>query len=477
MSVKVLSKMTKASNKAAPESALLAQHITLRPVSELHPSPHNARTHGPKQIRQLMAGFKEFGFLVPILIDSDSVILAGHGRLLAAQELGLAEVPTIQVNHLTPAQKRAYMLADNKIGLNSGWDEQQLAIELEFLSVQELDFDIEITGFDTIEIDQIQMGEDVKPKESTDPADEIPMLTGPAVSQLGDLWLLGQHRLLCGNALDRNCFSHLMQDEEAQMVISDPPFNVPIQGHVGGSGKIKHREFAMASGEMSDGEFIDFLQSAFNRMSENSVDGAIAFIFMDWRHYRHVLEASTAFHELKNLCVWDKGVGGMGTFYRSQHELIFVFKNGTEPHINNFGLGEKGRYRTNVWKYPGANTFKKGRLEELSLHPTVKPAVMIADAIRDCSHRKGIVLDPFAGSGTILIAAEKTGRRARAMELDPLYVDTAIERWQEQTGKCAVHAESQLTYADLKVKRQQEGGDVTSAALTGGAVDTEAPHV
>ena len=463
MSVKV-THTSKPSSATSANASSHASAIEQRLVSSLHASPHNARSHGPKQISQLKAGIKRFGFLVPILIDADSVILAGHGRLMAAQALGLETVPTILVDHLTLAEKRAYMLADNKVATNAGWDEQQLAIELDFLCTQELDFDVELTGFDTFEIDQIQLGNSPASKAKPDPDDTVPVPVGPPVSQLGDLWELGVHRLVCGNALERDALSTLMRGDEAQMVISDPPFNVPIQGHVGGAGKIKHREFPMASGEMSDPEFVEFLRSAFNRMVENSEDGAIIYIFMDWRHMWHVLDAGKAFDELKNLCLWDKGVGGMGTFYRSQHEMIFVFKNGTSPHINNFGLGEKGRYRTNVWKYPGANTFKKGGAKDLSLHPTVKPVAMIVDAIRDCSHRKGIVLDPFAGSGTILIAAEKTGRIARAIELDPLYVDTAIERWQVWTGHEAIHAETGLTYAEMKTARPRQPDNISAAA-------------
>jgi DNA modification methylase len=449
MSVKV-THTSKPSSAASVNASPSVSAIEQRPIGSLQASPHNARFHGPKQIAQLKAGIKRFGFLVPILIDADNVILAGHGRLMAAQALGLETVPTILVDHLTSAEKRAYMLADNKVASNAGWDERQLAIELDFLCTQELEFDVELTGFETFEIDQIQLGNSPTPKAKPDPDDAVPVPVGPPVSQPGDLWELGIHRLLCGNALERDDLAVLMRGEEAELVITDPPYNVPIQGHVGGAGKTKHREFVMASGEMSAPEFIEFLRSAFNRMVENSKDGAIAFVFMDWRHMHHVLEAGDAFSELKNLCVWDKGVGGMGTFYRSQHEMAFVFKNGTDAHINNFGLGDKGRYRTNVWKYPGINTFKKGRLEELNLHPTVKPVAMIADAIRDCSHRKGIVLDPFAGSGTILIAAEKTGRIARALELDPLYVDTAIERWQAYTGHEAIHTKTGLTYVEMK---------------------------
>lgn len=427
--------------------------ITERPISSLKPSPHNARRHSPMQIAQIKASIARFGFLTAVLVDGEGTILAGHGRVMAARELGITAVPTVEVTDLTPEETRAYMLADNKIALNAEWDERILADELTFLSVPELDFPVELTGFSTAELDLILDG---TTEPAPDPADEVEIPTGPPVSRVGDLWLLGPHRLLCGSALERTSYVQLMCGERAQLVVTDPPYNVKINGHVGGGGKIRQREFVMASGEMSDPEFTEFLRTAFTRIVENADDGAIAFAFMDWRHIRNVLDAGqSVFTELKNLIVWNKMSGGMGSFYRSQHELCFAFKVGSAPHINNFRLGETGRYRANVWNYPGASTFKRGRLADLAMHPTVKPLSMIADAIRDCSKRKGIVLDPFAGSGTILLAAEKTGRMARAIELDPIYVDTAISRWEKQTGGHATLADSGMTFAAVRHGRDQ----------------------
>jgi DNA modification methylase len=399
-------------------------------VSTLKPWPRNARTHSKKQVRQIADSILQFGFTCPVLIDHDNMILAGHGRVEAAKLLGMHKVPCIRLSQLTQEQKRAYVLADNKLTLNAGWDEELLAKELKELLAIDLDFDLGITGFSIAEIDSLIDG--LNFEEPGDPEeDQLPKDDGTPRCRLGDIWQLGPHRLVCGNALDSATIAALMDGELAQMVFTDPPYNVPIEGHVSGLGNVKHREFAMATGEMSKGEFISFLQTAFSNLCKHSVDGSIHFICMDWRHMVETLGAGEAvYDELKNLIVWVKDNGGMGSFYRSRHELIFAFKNGSAPHINSFELGQHGRYRTNVWQYRGVNTFKAGRADELTLHPTVKPVQMIADAIKDVSGRSGIVLDLFGGSGSTLIAAHKTGRRAYLCELDPIYCDRIIRRWE-----------------------------------------------
>ncbi len=403
--------------------------ITHHPIAALSPWSRNARTHSKKQIRQIAASIRQFGFTNPVLIDEAGTILAGHGRVAAAKLLGMTEVPCLQIDHMSENEKRAYVLADNKLALNAGWNEDVLAAELGALVSADLDFDVGLTGFSIPEIDgTLAM---VKPEEPDDPRDDVIPYGAPSRVGPGDVWQLGAHRLICGDALEPGVVATLMAGEQARMVFTDPPYNVPIDGHVGGSGKTKHREFAMASGEMSSEEFTGFLQCAFERLAEHSVDGSIHFICMDWRHLAEILAAGEAvFDELKNLIVWAKDNGGLGTFYRSRHELIFAFKHGTAPHINTFELGQFGRYRTNVWQYRGVNTLRPGRMEELALHPTVKPVQMIADAIRDVSGRGDIVLDVFGGSGSTLIAAEKTGRRARLCELDPIYCDRVLARWQ-----------------------------------------------
>jgi DNA modification methylase len=428
--------------------------VELRAIDSLRTNPRNARTHSKKQVAQIAASIQEFGFVNPVLIDENCMIVAGHGRVAAADMLGMTTVPTILLTHLTPEQVRAYVLADNRLAELAGWDKDILRIELGELIELDLDFDIEITGFATVDIDKM-----LSPAEDSvaDPADTIPEPAEQAVSRVGDLWELGPHRLLCGNALDPDCYAVLMADGVAQMVFTDPPYNVPIAGHVSGMGQTQHREFVMAAGEMSSEGFTGFLKNFMVNTAHHCADGAILYVCMDWRHCSELLQAAqTAGLEQRNLCIWVKDNGGMGSFYRSQHELVFVFKAGTAPHINNFGLGGDGRYRTNVWSYPGVNTFRQGRNEELAMHPTVKPVALVADAIKDCSKRGGVILDPFAGSGTTIIAGAKTGRIVRALELDPLYVDVIIRRWTAWSGKPAVLTGSDRTFEQVMADRMAE---------------------
>ena len=430
--------------KTLPESTRLK--ITYRKTGDLIPYAGNARTHGDKQIAQIAASIRKFGFTNPVLIDRDGTILAGHGRVAAAKLLEMATVPCVRLEHMSPEQKRAYVLADNKLALNAGWDDTILAEELEALVASDLDFDIGVIGFEVAEIDTLIDG--LIPEEDGNPADDVVPEPTAARVRPGDVWQLGGHRLICGDSLDPDVVTGLMQGDLARMVFTDPPYNVPIDGHVGGSGKTRHREFAMAAGEMTAAEFTAFLTRALQNHADHSLDGSIHFVCMDWRHMREVLDAGEAVYDaLKNLIVWAKDNGGMGTFYRSRHELIFAFKHGTAPHVNSFELGQNGRYRTNIWQYRGVNTMKTGRMDELSLHPTVKPVAMIADAIRDCSGRGEIVLDLFGGSGSTLIAAEKTGRIARLCELDPVYCDRILARWE-----MLVHGEAEQLLCGWKAQ-------------------------
>lgn len=419
-----------------------------RPISSLKHFAHNARTHSTKQLHQIAASIREFGFTNPILIDQSNVIIAGHGRVEAAKILGLDQVPTIQIEHLSEAQKRAYVIADNKLAENAGWDPDILTIEFQHLSSIDLNFELEITGFDTAEIDLLVDGAHKPHPDAIE--DRIPSASGPPVTKHGDLWVLGDHRIICGDARDAAVFEQLMAGDIARLVFTDPPYNVPIDGHVCGLGAVKHREFVMASGEMTAREFTAFLHTIFMNAAEVSADGAIHFICMDWRHVEEVMRASKgAYSELKNICVWNKDNGGMGSFYRSKHELVFVFKVGNAPHLNTVELGRSGRYRTNVWDYAGVNTMRAGRLDDLAMHPTVKPVALVIDAIKDCSRRGDLVLDPFGGSGTTLIAAEKSRRRARLIEIDPTYVDVAIRRWQRLNGGSAIHGASGRAFSDI----------------------------
>lgn len=426
--------------------------ITMCEPDKLLPYAGNARKHSNRQINQLVASLREFGFVNPVLVDASNTIIAGHGRVAAAKKMGLKQVPTLRVDHLSEAQKKAYIIADNRLAELAGWDNELLRIELnELIS---LDFNVELSGFLTGEADIIIDGSENKKK--TDPADALPEIPdGPAVSMVGDIWLLGEHRVLCGDATKPLSYAQLMDGKFAQMVFTDPPYNVRIQGHVCGSGAIKHREFVMASGEMSREQFTSFLRETMHTMCKVSQDGAIHYVCMDYRHLKELLDAGIPLYgELKQLCVWNKDNAGMGTFYRSKHELVAVFKHGQGKHINNFGLGDKGRYRSNVWDYPGANSIKNGSSrKELEDHPTPKCVAMVADAIRDCSKRSGIILDPFLGGGTTVIAAERTGRIAYGMELDPLYVDLIVRRWELFTGKQAILASSAKSFAEVADER------------------------
>ena len=420
--------------------------IEYRKIDDLQPYAGNARTHTDKQIAQVAASIRQFGFTNPVLIDGKRGIVAGHGRVAAARTLGITEVPTIELAHLTEAERRAYIIADNRLAELAGWDREILALEFKALSDMDFEFDLEITGFETAELDLL-LDEDAS--QSSDPADApTEPVCGPAVTQPGDVWILGKHKLICGDAQDPAIYDKLMGDERARAVFTDPPYNVKIGGHVCGSGAIQHREFAMASGEMDATRFAEFLHSALGAMAGVSRDGAIHFVCMDWRHMDELSAAgSRVYSELKNLIVWAKTNGGMGTFYRSRHELIFVYKVGTAPHLNTFGLGETGRYRTNVWDYPGVNSFGANQ-KDLALHPTVKPVALVADAIRDVTRRGDIVLDGFGGSGTTLIAAERTGRIARLVELDPLYCDVICRRFETLTGRKARLETSGEVFAD-----------------------------
>jgi DNA modification methylase len=429
----------------------LKDRIAWLAIGDLKPFPGNPRRHPDGQIARLMRSIDKV-WTNPILIDETGTILAGHARLEAAKRLGLTEVPTLTVAGLSISEKRATVVADNKLPEGAIWDFDLL--RQHFKELIEIDFDVELTGFSTGEVDLVLDGKAVP--ATNDPADDLTRfsLDGPAVSQAGDVWELGRHRLVCGDALQSTSYEVLLGGEMAQMLVTDPPYNVRIQGHAMGRGKVRHREFEMASGEMSEAAFTAFLEAFIRHAAAFSANGSIHYIFIDWRHFPELLAAARPLYaEWKNLLVWSKSNGGQGSFYRSKHELIGVFKNGTAPHINNFGLGANGRYRANVLDYPSVNCFHPARRGELDLHPTVKPVGLIADLIRDCSRRNGIILDPFAGSGTTILAAERAGRIARAIELDPLYVDVAVRRCEQTASIPTRHAALGLTFTETAAKR------------------------
>ena len=435
--------------------------ISYLPLSSLQLDPQNPRLHEKKQIRQLAESIKTFGFNVPILVDSHLRVIAGHGRVLACQLLKIAEVPTIRLEHLSEHQASAFLIADNRLTENADWDKQLLGAQLKILSEAEIDFSLEVTGFEVSEIDLIIENAVPANEGKDDPADKIPDCSGKAeVSRLGDCWILDRHRVLCGDARDFSSYSRLMERRYAEMVFADPPYNDPIDGYVTGFGKVHHPEFAVASGEMSATQFTDFLMTVMVNLIRRSSHGALHFICMDWRHAKELITAAGSMYTaFKNLCIWVKENAGQGSLYRSQHELIFVFKIGNKPHRNNIQLGQYGRYRTNVWNYRRVNSLSQATDEgNLSrLHPTIKPVELVADAILDCTARKDIVLDPFLGSGTTLIAAQRTGRICYGMELDPHYVDTIVRRWQSFTGGMAVQESTGQTFNEIEKENDERG--------------------
>lgn len=430
-------------------------NIVYQNIDQLHSNPHNARTHSKHQIRQLAESMRQCGWTTPILIDANNIIIASHGRKSAAKLLGIEEVPTIRLDGLTNEQIRAYVIADNKLAENAGWDREILAIEFQELLALDC-LDITVTGFEVSEIDLILDEAKGTPEEE---AISEPDFDQEPVTQSGDLWLLGKHRIICGNSLHQATYRELMGSRRAAMVFTDPPFNVRIDGHATGNGAIRHREFAMASGEMSEAEFVSFLNTSLRLISDHSANNSVHYICMDWRHAGDLIAAGKQnFDEFLNLCVWVKNSGGMGSFYRSQHELVLVFRKGKGPHRNNIQLGQFGRNRTNVWQYPGIQTLSKQSEESnlLALHPTVKPIAMVADAILDCLARGEVVLDAFLGSGTTLMAAERVGRACCGIEIDPLYVDVAIRRWQKYTGDAAIHALSGKRFDEIVALKEAD---------------------
>ena len=450
------SPITKTTKARSPKSRASATDLAIvsRSVDTLKVNRENCRIHSAKQIRQIAHSIESFGFNLPLLVDAQLRVIAGHGRLEAAKRLGISHLPTICLEHLTDFQITAFAIADNRLTENGAWDERMLAEQLKALSAVELDFSLDATGFEIGEIDVLIDGLAPANEGDCDSANEIPTSgVSVQVSESGNLWLLGRNRIYCGNALQADSFSKLLDDRQADLVFIDPPYNIKIAGYACGHGAIQHRDFGMASGEMTAAQFTDFLAQAFGLLATHSTEGSIHFVCIDWRHIPEIVEAAKPIYkETKNVCVWEKDNAGFGSLYRSQHELIFVFKKGEGSHQNNVQLGVFGRNRTNVWRYPAINSFARPTAEQnpLELHPTAKPVALVADAIMDCSGRGDIVLDSFIGSGTTLIAAERTGRICYGVEIDPSYVDTTIRRWQSFTGLSAVHATSGRKFTEIE---------------------------
>jgi len=439
---------------AATNAGLIEIQIQYRAVGDLVLDPRNPRQHSQSQVNQIADSIREFGFVMPIVIDDTGQVVIGHGRVLAARKLGMLRVPVVEIRHLSPAQLKALRIADNRLAQQAHWDERLLGESFLELKELELDFDLSITGFSLPEVDlAIQKLDQRAAVEATEDANAI---TGVPVCRPGDVWKLGDHRVHCGDATSESAFDTLMNGEHADIVFVDPPYNVPIDGHVSGKGKIRHREFAHGSGELSRGEFTRLLTGSCALLAKYSENGAIHYVCMDWRHADELLTAGRdVYSELKNIAVWVKSNGGMGSLYRSQHELVFVYKSGTGRHTNNIELGRHGRNRTNVWHYDSASTQARKGNNLLELHPTAKPVPLVMDALLDCSNRGEVVLDSFLGSGTTLLAAERTGRICRGIELDPLYVDTAIRRWQNLTGRDAIRLSNGELFREIEAEREQ----------------------
>ena len=416
-------------------------------IHRLRPDPRNARTHSKKQIDQIAVSVTAHGFTNPILINPAGGIIAGHGRLRAARKLGLTSVPTITVSGLSEAEEARLRLADNKIALNAGWDMDLLKVSLAEIEASGLE--VTVAGFSIPEVDFLR---EMK-IEGTAPYDPVPR---NPVTRLGDVWICGTSRVCCGDVLSSVSLDALMADERASVIMSDPPYNTSNAHHNGGSGKIRHAEFAYAHGEMSKREFTEFLTNTEGAMAARCKPGALAYIFMDHHHAGEQIAAGDiVFNRRVNIAIWVKSNAGMGSFYRSQHEMVFIYVTGEDTHRNNIELGKHGRHRSNIWNYASVNAFG-GRQADLELHPTVKPTKLIADAILDSTAPGDIVLDGFLGSGTTLLAAVQTKRRAFGMEIDPAYVDVALNRWMDLTGDTPALEATGEAFAEVAARRAAE---------------------
>ena len=422
-------------------------------TTSLKPHPDNPRVHSKKQIDQIAKSIQAFGFKVPVLIDSQNRIIAGHGRVLACEQLGIEQAPTIKLTDLSDEKIRALMIADNKLTENASWDEKLLGKNFQILTELNLDFDLDVSGFEYGKIETLMMSiEGVVEGPSEEANDETLAQSEKEISKLGDLWSLGEHRIYCGDALDANSYKQSLGRRKASLVFTDPPYNLSARD-IGKVAEQRHGNFHQAAGEMTKDEFESFLSTLFTRLTEFSKQGSIHYICMDWRHLSEILRSGDKhYNELKNVCVWAKDRAGMGSFYRSQHEMVLVYKHGKQKHQNNFQLGEHGRYRTNVWSYPSVRSFSSDEgeadnTEALLLHPTMKPVSLVQDALIDCSQRNDVVLDAFLGSGRTLLAAEQSGRICVGIEINPRYVDVSIRRWQ------AITRFNRCSYRDRNVFR------------------------
>ena len=419
------------------------------PLDRLTPYAGNPRLHPERQVVALTASMHEFGIAFPFLTDEHGTLICGHARLEAARRLGVTEVPVLVARYWSAQQVKSYRLADNRLAQLGSWSAELLKIEIAGI-IEIAEVPVEVMGWSTGEIDVILDGESAG--VGNDPADEVPAPPAAPVSRIGDLWKLGDHRLLCGSSLEADSWTRLMSGKVGALCLSDGPFNCKINGHV--SGTKRFSEFAMASGEMTFEQFIDFNTQWLNASKAVLKDGALVMAFMDHAHLYELMTAgrNAGLHHL-NMCIWAKTNGGMGSPWRSQYELVLVLKHGTAPHTDCVNLGRHGRYRTNIWTCAGANAFGPTRDADLADHPTVKPQKLLAEAIRDVTRSGDIVIDAFSGSGSTILACERTKRLGYAIEIEPRYVDVAIRRWEDATGQQASLETTGQTFTQMRESR------------------------
>lgn len=439
-------------------------YIDYEDINSIRPSTKHPRQCTQRQTESASLLISSAGIMLPIIVDKNGEIIIGEEWFHSYKSLRIEKVPIIRANNLSASQLSMLKIGFYKIIDLGHFDEKKLADEVKILCDTIFEFNLQIIGFDPAEEDSIiskcDLIEDMHIVDEGNDESELPEID-ERISKLGDEWQLGEHILFHGDSTSENSYKNLLGENEVDCVITDPPYNVK-SNKIGGKGKKKHPDFIQGSGEFSEGEFVEFLCSFLRHCITSLKDGGLLYSYMDWRNiYALEIAARKSNLKLMNFCVWNKNNGGMGSMYRSKHELVPVYKKGTKPHCNNIQLGKHGRYRTNVWDYAGVNSFKSDRMAELDMHPTVKPVDMIADIIRDCTKRNHIVLDPFCGSGTILIACEMTNRKARAIELDGQYVDTAIRRWEKYTGKKAILVSTGQVFQDVKnngrINSQKQG--------------------
>ncbi|MFG1266200.1 DNA modification methylase [Xanthobacter aminoxidans] len=428
----------------------------IRRIADLKPYANSPRVHSRDQRQKATSILRRFGQVTPIIIDPDGTIIDGHLVAETLAALGHDEVVVVVQRNRNPGELRALRLALNRLAEDATWDKPKLRAEFEALL--EISFDLSLTGFDQVEID-MSVSIDEPNSGIVEDAPLASDLDGPVVSRLGDRWRLRdpagktEHLVICGDARDPQVHAALMVADSARMMFTDPTYNVKIDGHVSGHGRGAYPEFEMASGEMTSSDFTAFLTALLTTSLPGLAEGAVLFVCMDWRHLPELFAAVEAARlTLLNLCVWDKTNAGMGSFYRSQHEMILAVKKGTAPHVTTFELGKKGRSRSNVWTYRGMNVLGAERDDLLKVRPTVKPVTLVADAIKDVSHRGDIVLDPVLGSGTTLIAAHEAGRRCFGIEYDPANVDFIVRRWLHHTGGSAVLTGTEETFGAREAK-------------------------